>query len=241
LDDLRTFRPRLVLKRGAEPLFTSVAAPEWARQTVHIAPVDASSFALPAGHADGARTARVIQVIPGQLLTASKQVEIEARDGQIIADPNRDLIKIAVVERHHASGRIGIGLATNIGLEQGAFASTVAHDAHNIVALGVDDEDIACCVQRLARLGGGLAVAAGGRIQGELALPVAGLMSDLPLDQVCDRLQSMEWLLRSWGVFIESPFMCLSFLALSVIPELKITDRGLIDVLRFEKVSLLLD
>jgi adenine deaminase len=163
------------------------------------------------------------------------------REGAIVADPGRDLVKIAVVERHHASGRIGLGFVTNVGLKRGAFASTVAHDAHNVVVLGVDDADMAACACRLAEIGGGIVVAEGGRVVEELPLPVAGLMSDQPLAFVHERLRSMERGLAAMGVTLNAPFMTLSFLALSVIPELKITDRGLVDVANFQLVPLGID
>jgi adenine deaminase len=123
-------------------------------------------------------------------------------------------------------------------LKRGAFASTVAHDAHNVVVLGVDDADMVACACRLAEIGGGIVVAEGGRVVEELPLPVAGLMSDQPLAHVYERLRSMERRLAALGVTMAAPFMTLSFLALSVIPELKITDRGLVDVARFELVPL---
>jgi adenine deaminase len=234
LDDLKSFVPRQVLKRGAAPRFVKLEVPEWVRQTVHLADVSASTFRVSAGP----RRIRVIRVIPSQLLTGVELIEPATRDGCIVADPKRDLVKIAVLERHHASGRVGLGFATNVGLERGAFASTVAHDAHNVVLLGVDDADMAACAQRLAGMGGGIVIAEGGRVVEELALPVAGLMSDQPLAFVYDRLRSMEQRLAGMGVTMAAPFMTLSFLALSVIPELKITDRGLVDVARFELVPL---
>jgi len=234
LEDLKSFRPRSVLKRGAAPKFVRLEAPEWVRQTVSLAPVDASSFHVPAGP----KNIRVMRVIPAQLITGVETVEPRVDGGCIVADPARDLVKIAVVERHHASGRIGLGFATNVGLNRGAFASTVAHDAHNIVVLGVDDADMAACVTRLAEIGGGIVIAEGGRAVEELPLPIAGLMSDRPLAEVDQRLRSMEKRLNAMGVTMAAPFMTLSFLALSVIPELKITDRGLVDVGRFELVPL---
>jgi len=234
LEDLKTFRPRSVLKRGAAPKFVKLEAPEWVRQTVSLAPVDASSFHVPSGP----KNIRVMRVIPAQLITGVETVEPKIEGGCVVADPARDLVKIAVVERHHASGRIGLGFATNVGLKRGAFASTVAHDAHNIVVLGVDDADMAACVTRLAEIGGGIVIAEGGRAVEELPLPIAGLMSDRPLAEVDQRLRSMERRLNAMGVTMAAPFMTLSFLALSVIPELKITDRGLVDVGRFELVPL---
>jgi adenine deaminase len=237
LDDLSSFMPRQVLKRGAAPRFVKLEVPEWVRQTMHMAPVSAASFRVPAGP----KRIRVIRVVASQLLTGTDLVEPTIRDGSVIADPARDLVKIAVLERHHASGRVGIGFATNVGLKRGAFASTVAHDAHNVVVLGVDDADMAACATRLADIGGGIVVSEGGHVVEELALPVAGLMSDQPLAQVHERLRSMERRLADMGVAMAAPFMTLSFLALSVIPELKITDRGLVDVGRFELVPLGID
>ena len=234
LDDLVTFKPRQVLKRGVPPRFVKLEVPEWVRQTVNLAPVEAGSFRIPAGP----KRVRVIRVIPAQLLTGVDVVEPCVKDGSVVADPTRDLVKIAVVERHHATGRVGLGLATNVGLRRGAYASTVAHDAHNIVVLGVDDRDMAACAKRLAEIGGGVVIAEGGHVVEELPLPVAGLMSDRPLAEVHERLRSMERRLGAMGVTMTAPFMTLSFLALSVIPELKITDRGLVDVTRFELVPL---
>jgi adenine deaminase len=234
LDDLKSFRPSLVLKRGAPPRFTRLEVPEWVRQTVNLGPVDEASFRIPAGP----KKIRVIRVIPAQLLTGVDTVEPCVRDGELVADPSHDLVKIAVLERHHATGRVGLGFATNVGLKRGAYASTVAHDAHNVVVLGVDDGDMAACAARLAEIGGGIVIADGGKAVEELPLPIAGLMSDRPLAEVHERLRSMERRLVAMGSTMASPFMTLSFLALSVIPELKITDRGLVDVGRFELVPL---
>jgi adenine deaminase len=233
-DDLRTFRPRLVLKRGRPPEYPEVPVPDWARQTVRVGPVDERTFEVRAVQGP----IRVIEVRPGQLVTGCVRVEPTVHDGRIIADPGRDLVKLAVLERHHATGRVGLGFATNVGLRRGAFASSVAHDAHNVVVLGVDDGDMAACVGRLAELGGGVVVAEGRRVVAELPLPVAGLLSDLPLADVHRRLTEMQRLVRGMGVLLDAPFMSLSFLALSVIPELKLTDRGLVDVARSRVVPL---
>ena len=121
---------------------------------------------------------RVIELEAGQLITGAGEASPTVRDGRVVADPDRDLAKLAVVERHHATGRIGVGLVHGFGLRSGAFASTVAHDAHNLVVVGVDDASMRACVERLAELGGGIAVADGGTVRGELALPVAGLLSE---------------------------------------------------------------
>jgi adenine deaminase len=136
---------------------------------------------------------------------------------------------------------MGKGFVTGFGLESGAFASTVAHDAHNIVVVGVSDEDMAVCVGHLLETGGGIVAAGGGTVLGDLPLPVAGLLSDEPVEMVVERLDRLHEILRRLGVKIDAPFMTLSFLALSVIPALKITDHGLIDVDRFEVVPLEVD
>ncbi len=237
LDDLESFRPRQVLKRGVPPRVVKLDVPDWVRQTVSIAPIEAASFRI----AGFPKRIRVMRVIPAQLLTGVESVAPTVTDGCVVADPARDLVKIAVVERHHATGRVGVGFATNVGLKRGAFASTVAHDAHNIVLLGMDDGDMAACAKRLAEIGGGIVIADAGQVVEELPLPIAGLMSDRPLGEVNERLRSMEHRLQGMGVTLASPFMTLSFLALSVIPELKITDRGLVDVNRFELVPLGID
>ena len=243
LDDLETFRPARVYKDGAlvaaagraEP-FARPPIPERVLSTMRAAPVDAGAFAIPA-----AARVRVIETIPGQLITRAREEEPATRDGSVVADPERDLAKIAVVERHHATGRVGVGLVRGFGLRAGAFASTVAHDAHNLVVVGVDDGDMAACAARLQEIGGGIAVACDGAVRGELALPVAGLLSDEPVEDVVDALEGLHDLLREQGVGDEAPFMTLSFLALSVIPSLKITDRGLVDVDRFQLVPLAVD
>ena len=234
LDDLARFQPRRVYKRGAEPHYQDVPVPDWALQTVRVPDLGPEAFEI---QAQPGRI-RVMRVIPNQLITGAEAADPKLEGGRIVADPARDLVKIAVVERHHGSGRVGLGFATGVGLKRGAFASTVAHDAHNIVLLGVDDGDLAACVRRLAELGGGIVVAEGGRIRGELPLPVAGLLSDRPLEEVAERLERLEEMLAGMGVAIPSPFMAMSFLALSVIPELKLTDRGLVDVGKFELVPL---
>jgi adenine deaminase len=181
---------------------------------------------------------RVIEIIPGQLITHAREEEPTVRDGLIVADPDNDIAKIAVIERHHETGRIGNGLVRGFGLRIGGFASTVAHDAHNVVIVGTTDADMAACATRLQEIGGGIVVARDGAIRGELPLPVAGLLSDQPVEDVVARLEELQDMLHEQGVGDSAPFMTLSFLALSVIPALKITDRGLVDVERFELVPL---
>jgi adenine deaminase len=241
LDDLEDFHPARVYKNGAlvaaagraEP-FPRPPIPDLMRKTMRLAPLIAEAFAI---RSEGGRV-RVIEIVPGQLITHAREEEPTLRDGHVIADPERDVAKIAVVERHHATGRVGKGLVRGFGLRTGAFASTVAHDAHNLVVVGVADADMTACAVRLQEIGGGIVVARDGAVRGELALPVAGLLSDEPVEDVVARLEALQVMLREQGVGDAAPFMTLSFLALSVIPALKITDRGLVDVERFELVSL---
>jgi adenine deaminase len=241
LDDLEDFHPARVYKLGvlvaaagqAEP-FARHPIPDRMRKTMRSAPLGADAFAI---HAEGGRV-RVIEIVPGQLITNAREEEPTLRDGHVVADPERDVAKIAVVERHHATGRVGKGLVRGFGLRSGAFASTVAHDAHNLVVVGIGDADMIACAVRLQEIGGGIVVARDGAVRGELALPVAGLLSDEPVEDVVARLEALQVMLREQGVGDAAPFMTLSFLALSVIPALKITDRGLVDVERFELVPL---
>jgi len=228
---------RLVASNGAAVAFRRAEVPPEVRNTVRPAPVSVADFAIPSSGAD----VRVIEIIPEQLLT---RVRIEAplkENGVAVADPARDLAKIAVVERHNATGRVGMGFVTGFGLRRGAFASTVAHDAHNMVIVGVNDADMAICARRLIAIEGGLVAAEDGVVPAELPLPVAGLLSDQPFESVVDDLERLGRCLAGLGVDVASPFMTLSFLALSVIPALKITDRGLIDIDTFELVPLEID
>ncbi len=235
LPDLERFVPEIVLKRGrAVDELPRTPVPEWVRQSVRIRPVAARDFRI-SWH--GGR-ARVIGLVPGQIVTESLVEEVAAADGAAVVDAGADLAKIAVVERHLGSGRMGLGFVRGFGLRRGAFASSFSHDAHNLVVVGVDDSDMARAATRLAELGGGLVVVDGGKITAELALPVAGLLSDRPLAEVIEASEATVAAVHALGSRVASPFQSLAFLALSVIPSLKITDRGLVDVDRFELVPL---
>jgi adenine deaminase len=184
------------------------------------------------------RQARVIGVIPGQIVTEALVDEPARDDGEVVADRARDLAKVAVFERHLGTGRVGVGLVRGFGLQHGALASTVAHDAHNVVAVGMSDEDLLLAVRRLAELGGGIVAAADGEVLAELPLPVAGLISDRPLEEVIAASRACHDAAHALGCPLDSPFQTMAFLALSVIPHLKLTDRGLVDVDAFELVDL---
>ncbi|MBN1613493.1 MAG: adenine deaminase [Deltaproteobacteria bacterium] len=183
---------------------------------------------------------RVIDLIPGQILTKGAILPAPVREGAVVADTGRDLIKIAVVERHRGTGNIGRGMVRGFGLRAGALASSVAHDSHNIVCLGCTDGDMLAAVREVASLGGGMAVVKSGGVLAELPLPIAGLMSDRPLGEVARGWESLRQAASALGCTLPEPFMALSFLALPVIPELKITDCGLVDVNRFAHVPLFL-
>jgi adenine deaminase len=236
LPELESFQPELVLKRG-RPVDEIVRSevPEWVKHTVRIGPVGADRFRI--DWHDGAR-ARVIGLVPDQILTQSLVEVPSVREGQAIADPDRDLAKIAVVERHLGTGQVGLGFVRGFGLERGALGSTVAHDAHNLVVVGTNDADMARVVERLAELSGGIVAVEDGSVLAELPLPVGGLLADLPLAEVVERSRACTAAAERLGCRGSTPFLTMSFLALSVIPSLKITDQGLVDVDRFELVPL---
>uniref|UniRef100_I2Q123 Adenine deaminase n=1 Tax=Desulfovibrio sp. U5L TaxID=596152 RepID=I2Q123_9BACT len=183
---------------------------------------------------------RVIGMVPGQIVTEHLTWDATVRDGLAVADPGRDLAKLAVIERHKATGNLGLGFVTGLGLRRGAIAGTVAHDAHNIIVAGVDDADMLLAARTLMVSGGGFAVVADGKVLAQVRLPVAGLMSDAPLEVVTRELADLSAAYRqvSDGVVLAHPFMAMSFLSLEVIPALKLTDKGLFDVAAFSPVSL---
>lgn len=182
--------------------------------------------------------ARVIGIIPDQLVTEHLTATFESGATEAQADPSRDLLKIAVIERHRASGAMGKGFVQGMGLERGALSSSIAHDHHNLVVVGADDTSMWTATRRAAALGGGLVVAEGDQVLAELPLPIGGLMNDSPVEEVRDGLDKAIAAARGLGSSLHDPFMAMSFLALEVIPSLKLTDQGLIDVDRFERVPL---
>ena len=234
LPDLVEFVPELVLKHGRRIEDTpAVDIPDWVRQTVRIRPVVPEDFAV---RASG--SVRAIGLVPDQVVTESLVRDPLVEGGLALADPEGDLAKIAVVERHLATGRIGIGFLAGSGLQRGALASTVAHDAHNLVVVGMSDRDMAYAVERLAEIGGGIVAVDGLRVVAECPLPIAGLLSDARLPDVIAQSRACNEAAHGLGWTGATPFLTLSFLGLSVIPHLKITDRGLVDVDRFELVPL---
>lgn len=239
-DDLERLRAKLVFKDGR--IVARDGAPDFrparfdysaALDTVHVGPLDARSLRIPA---TGSRC-RVIGVVPRQIVTEHLVEQPTVHDGEIVADPARDILKFAVVERHRATGDVGVGLVKGFGMRAGALASSVAHDAHNIGVVGASDADMLAAVRAVVEQRGGLAVVRDGAVLASLPLPIGGLMSDLPFEEVAERLEAVEAAASDLGCTVWRPFMVLSFLALSVIPALKLTDRGLVDVEAWELVS----
>lgn len=224
------YRGRLVAREG-KPLFPSYKpGGDRLTNTVNIKPFTTEALRLRAS----GESHLVIEAVPGQIITRTSRENIRAVDGFMVPDTGRDILKLAVVERHQATGNIGLGLVTGFGLKRGALASSIAHDAHNIVVVGTSDEDIFTAVKEIERLQGGLVVVAEGKVLASLGLPIAGLLSDEPLEAVVAELESLEQVAKGLGTTLPTPFATLSFLALPVIPELRLTDLGLVDVNEFK-------
>ncbi len=182
--------------------------------------------------------AKVIQLIPGQIVTRKVLKKVTLKEGVACPDIREDILKMVVVERHRATGNIGIGFVQGFGLARGAIGSSVAHDSHNFIIVGTNDEDILLSIQRLKAMGGGLVTVSNQKVLADLPLPIAGLMADAPVPEVHQHLKTLLRSAQSLGCKLPDPFMTLSFLALPVIPELKLTDKGLVDVTKFKIVPL---
>jgi len=227
------YRGRLVAREG-KPLFPSYqSASKELTNTVNIKLFNIEALKLLAS----GETEPVIEIVPGQIITRKRMETVKVINGVIMPDIGRDILKLVVVERHQATGNIGLGLAMGFGLKRGALASSIAHDSHNVVAVGTSYEDIFAAVKEIERLQGGLVVAAEGKVLASLALPIAGLLSDEPLEVVVSKLEKLEQLARDLDTTLPSPFSTLSFLALPVIPELRLTDLGLVDVNEFRLIE----
>jgi adenine deaminase len=235
LEDLVEFRPRVVLKDGCEvardgkltaELPPAVPVP---RAAINIGWSRMRGLDLPAE----ASTAKVIELVSDQLVTRKVVLPMTIRDGLATADPQRDVTKVAVFERHRGTGNVGVGFLRGLGLQAGALASSVAHDSHNIVVAGTSDADMLTAVRQVEHMQGGLVVVKDGEVLASLALPIAGLMSDQPIEVVAGAMRRLLQVALDLGSSHHQPFMALSFLALPVIPALRLTDRGLVDVERF--------
>jgi adenine deaminase len=263
LDDLESFRISEVflggkgidngyvnrIKNEADPVLNSnnnnsSSSSSFLQNTMYIKSIsDANMFVIPTNSTTTSSCLQVIGVIPGQIITEKRIIpaKINKKYGAV-ADTQRDLAKLAVIERHHRTGNIGLGFVQGLGLERGAIASSVAHDSHNIVVAGMNDNDMLIAVRYISSIGGGLAVAENGCITASLPLPIAGLMSNQSIESVISNLTGLnQACLKLGNNVIKDPFMLLSFLSLSVIPSLKLTDKGLVDVDKFRFTSLWVD
>jgi adenine deaminase len=203
-------------------------------QSIRIKELTLDNLAIPA---KGEKIV-VIEIIPNQLLTKKTVCVASIVDGKVVSDSSRDILKIVVVERHHATGNMGLGFVKGIGLTSGAIASTVAHDSHNIIVVGVDDNDILRAIREIQAMNGGQVVVENGKVRASLPLPIAGLMSNRPLSEVRSAIDQLNLEARRLCCKLENPFMTMSFLSLPVIPEIKLTDMGLVDVSKFDFISL---
>lgn len=239
-DNLEDWRPIMVFKDGqlaaenGKSLFMNFFVDDKAvRNTLFLGEIQAEKLALPACSS----TARVIGLVPRQLVTKALERSVPVVKGEFVPDPGQDIVKLVVWERHQGSGKVGVGLLEGLGLKKGAIASTVAHDSHNLVVAGTDDASIMLAIKEIERIQGGLVVIGDKEVRGSLALPLAGLMTDWDIGEVREQLANLHKMARSLGVREEyDPFMTLAFLSLPVIPDLKLTDEGLVDVAAFRLV-----
>lgn len=241
IDDLQQFNVssvyhagRLVAEKGKIVAAASPAKALSLPPTMHVNWEKVTNLAIPAER----DRVNVIGVIPHQIVTNRMIETAHIVDGQVVADPAKDVLKIAVIERHRATGSHCVGLIRGFGLKRGAMACTVAHDSHNIVVVGVDDRDMLAAAKAVATLGGGMAVVKDGETLAQLPLPIAGLMSDRPVGEVVQALQQVVTAAHDLGCALDEPFATLSFMALTPIPELKITDQGLLDSANFRPTTL---
>ena len=242
-DDLEKFEPKMVFKNG------QMIAKDGKMV------IDTTDFKLPALRGSvnikylniedlqikvpqGKDKIKVINVIPKQLITKLSVENAKIVDGLAVSDNENDILKIAVIERHKATGNIGLGFVKGFKLKSGAIASTVAHDSHNMIVIGTNDEDMYYAAVELVKSQGGKIIVENGKTLAHLPLPIAGLMSDKPVDDVRQKISELESASQKIGCEIADPFMSMAFLSLSVIPELKITDKGLIDVKKFAVTDL---
>ncbi|MDY6912063.1 MAG: adenine deaminase [Chloroflexota bacterium] len=228
--DMVFYRGQTVSLNGKALFSTRWSADPNITHTVNIKPFDIEALKIPAAR----KSLPVIELVPGQIITRKIDAEAKLEQGLVVPDIERDILKLVVVERHNASGNIGVGLVKGFGLKNGALGSSIAHDSHNIVVVGTNDRDIYAAVKEIERLQGGLVAIAEGVPQASLPLPIAGLLSEKPLDEVVAGLEELQKTATRLGCVHPSPFAILSFLALPVIPELRLTDKGLVDVGAFK-------
>ena len=231
--DMAFYHGNLVAEKG-KALF-SPGKPDSKKpvKTMNIKPFTVNDLKLAAK----GKSMPVIEVVPGQIITKKRMEKVRVSGGVVVPNTENDILKLVVVERHKASGNIGIGLVKGFGLKKGALVSSIAHDSHNIIAVGTNDRDIFAGIKEIEKMQGGLVVVAEGRVLASLALPIGGLMSDQPLEMVVAKLKKLKALAVELGSQLQSPFATLSFMALPVIPELRLTDLGLVDVGEFKIIE----
>jgi adenine deaminase len=247
VDDLAEFKVRRVYKKGllvaesGKYLGAQSPATEQPRSTMNLSYRAPGDFEVRVPRDGPAKKIRVIEIVPHQIVTKEVLETPNIIDGQIISDPDRDILKLVVVERHRATGNVGVGFVRGFGLKRGALGSTVAHDAHNVVVVGVSDSDIIAAIRALEEMRGGQVAVADGQVEASLPLPIAGLVSDQPLEVVIAKIAELKAAAARLGSALDAPFMSLSFLSLSPIPALKLTDQGLVDAVNLKLTTLIVD
>ena len=246
-DDLAEFKIKRVYKKGmlvaenGKYLGGTSPITEQPRSTMNLSYRAPADFEVAAPIGASAKKIRVIEIVPHQIVTKEVLEAPKVLDGKIVSDPERDILKLVVVERHRATGNVGVGFVRGFGLKRGALGSTVAHDAHNVVVVGVSDSDIVAAIQALEAMHGGQVAVADGKIETSLPLPIAGLVSDQPLEFVIQKIAELSAAAARLGCALDAPFMSLSFLSLSPIPALKLTDQGLVDAVNLKLTTLIAD
>ena len=216
--------------------------PDWARHSVHVKdPVTPDTFKIPAPSAKTSVTIRAIEVIPARTSNYERPLSLPVKDGLLESDTSQDVLKTFVLERHHATGTMGAGFVKGFGIKNGAMASTVAHDAHNLLVVGTNDSDMALAANTLIQCGGGMVAVQNGQVLGCAELPIAGLMSDQPVETIAAAVAQLEDAWKTIGCDMPSPFMTMALIPLACLPELRLTNRGLVDCRTFQFVPLVVE
>ncbi len=245
IDDLKTMSIQRVYKKGKlvakNGRYTGKKPPEvpQPRSTMNLSYHAPDDFELSVPRGGSAKKIKVIEIVPHQIVTKTAIETPKIVDRKIVADPPRDILKLVVIERHRATGNVGVGFVRGFGLQRGALGSTVAHDAHNVVVVGTNDSDTTAAVQALEKMRGGQVAVVDGEVEAALPLPIAGLVSDQPLEAVIEKIGKLKSAAARLGCKLDAPFMTLSFMTLSPIPELKLTDQGLVDAVNMKLTGLI--
>ncbi len=238
-DSLETLQPETIIKDGRVLDLAALKSgraivPQSVRSSINLKKVTKDSLQIPLQQG---QKAWVIGVVPGRIITDKIAAEVKIEDGFFVPDPERDQLKMVVCERHHATGSIGVGIVSGLGLKRGAIASTVAHDSHNLVVAGTNDGDMLLAIAEAQRIQGGLVIVDNGKVLASVPLRVGGIMSEKPYEEVIAELHQLHEQLATIAETAQNVFMILSFLCLPVIPRLKLTDKGLFDVDSFRHIE----